>query len=286
MKTMIRMMLICLAAVLVFVSAAAGEANETPKFILYTCYENVFPDGEEVQAGCVDEEGNLWAFSRMMPDGDPYLSEENFLMRLRIAGEMELVGKLDSDELFDLKSLIGSVEDQGWDCEAVSEGAGGEYSVAVTADEDGNEWRILLGMSGDSKFENTDPNAQALYRWLRETFPNVTCFGGEAGPKGFQPVSLIDFCGWQDIDFEHAVITGYDTDCEAGPIEFEVTGENREEIIQFVLSRKVTGKANATLVTGATTVYTFCDEQGNYLAALELYRGLLVCRDGMYTLGK
>ena len=286
MKTIHRILLICLAAVLTLAAAAAAEPEETPNFILYTLYENVFPDGEEVQAGCVDEEGYLWTFNRFMPDGDPYLQEENFLMRLRIAGEMTLAGQLDSEELFDLKSLIYSTEDQGWGSEAVSEGGGGEYSIAITTDKDGEEYRILLGMSGDSKFENTDPDAQALYQRLRELFPDVTCFGGEAGPKGFQPVSLIDFCGWQDIDFDHAVITGYDMDCEAGPIPFEITDEQREEMIQFVRTRNVTGKANATMVTGGTTAYTFSDEAGNYLASLELYRGRLVRNDGMYTLGE
>ena len=286
MKTMIRIMLICLAAVAMVGLIGTAGAEETPKFILYTCYENVFPDGEEVEAGCVDEEGNLWTISEMIPDGDPYLSEDNFLMRLRKAGRMTLAGKLDSDDLFDLKSLIFSVEDQGWNSEAVSEGAGGEYSVAVVYDTDGNAQRILLGMSGDSKFENTDPNAQALYLWLRKTFPDVTCFGGEAGPQGFQAVSLIEYCGWQDIDWEHVVIVGYDIDCEVGSIPFEMSEEDQAEMIQFIRNRKVTGKANATMVTGGTSVYGVTDGEGNWLASLELYRGMLVQRDGMYFLGK
>ena len=61
---------------------------------------------------------------------------------------------------------------------------------------------------------------------------------------------------------------------------------NAEEIIQFILNSHVTGKANATMVTGGTTEYIISDENGNYLAALELYEGLLVRNDGMYHLSR
>ena len=285
MKTIIRMMLVCLAAVMVCGLAAAG-AEDAPQIILYTCYENVFPDGIEFEAGCVDDDGNLWSFRGNLPEGELSAGVEEYLTGLLSAGMMTKTGELDSMTLFDLKSLIFSAEAQEGEVEAVGEGGGAEHSCALVADRDGNIQQILLGISGDSRFENTDPDAQALYLRLREMFPEVTCFGGAAGPAGFQPVSLVDFCGWQDIDFDHVVITGYDADCEAGPIPFEITEEQREEIIRFVQSRKVTGKANATFVTGGTSVYTFSDEKGNYLGSMELDSGLLVRNDGMYYLGE
>ncbi|MDR9831373.1 hypothetical protein RCJ22_37940, partial [Vibrio sp. FNV 38] len=139
--------------------------------------------------------------------------------------------------LFELNSLIFSVEDQGTETEAVSEGGGAESSYAVVYIEDEPAQRVLLGVSGDSRFENTDPDAQALYLWLRELFPDVTnYFGGDAGPRGFQPVSLIEFMGWQHIDFTRVVITGWDMDCVAGPIPFELPEENAEEILQMILN--------------------------------------------------
>ena len=44
-------------------------------------------------------------------------------------------------------------------------------------------------------------------------------------------------------------------DCEAGPMAREVTEKEREEILRLVKEGRVTGKANATGVTGSTTAY-------------------------------
>ena len=283
-KTML-LILACLAVSLMAASAFAAGTQETLRIILYTCYENVFPDGVTLEAGCVDEDGNLWTFSGIVPEADLSSGTDAYLAALLADGKMIQAGKTGGEELFDLKSLIISADDQGNETETVGEGGGAESSVAFAYDVEGIAQRILLGVSGDSRFENTDPDAQALYLQLRNLFPDVTHFGGEAGPRGYQPVSLVEFCGWQDIDFTHTVITGYDMDCEAGPIEFEVSLQEREEIIQFILSRYVTGKANATMVTGGTTAYNILDEDGNYLASMELCDGLLVKNDGMYYLG-
>ena len=54
---------------------------------------------------------------------------------------------------------------------------------------------------------------------------------------------------------------------------------------ELVLSGLVTGKANASAVTGGTYSFGFYDEDGRWLGGLEMYRGLLVASDGMYYIG-
>ena len=286
MKTLKTLMLLCLAAALLAGTAAAA-GSEKPRIILYTCYENLYPDGLQLQAGCVDDTGKFWTLDRMGSDYDWSVGMDEYLAGLLEAGELTPAGELKSMDLFELKSLIVSVEDRGNETEAVCEGAGAESSYALDWDYDGNVRKVLLGVSGDSRFENTDDNARALYRLLREFFPGVENYAySDMGPQGFRPVSLIEYCGWQDIDFSKVTFSCADMDCEAGPITVELTDEDREGILDLIMTRKVTGKANATLVTGGTTVYYFTDENGEYLDGLELYRGLLVTNDGMYYLGK
>ena len=288
MKMLNRLLLVCLALSLLAGagSAAADGAEDTPRIILFTCYNNLFPDGLILEAGCIDEDGNLWALERLIPDpGWSFRTYDYISARLK-AGDMTSAGTLDPEELLALKSLILCVEDQGSEVEAVCEGGGAESSYAVLRSADGAEQRILLGVSGDSRFENTDPDAQALYLQLRNLFPRVTTFAYSEtyGPVGYRPVSLAAFCGWEDIDFSRTVITCAETDCEAGPVPVELSEEDRENVLNLVGTASVTGKASALSVTGNTTVYSFCDGEGNCLASLELYRGLLVWSDGMYTL--
>ena len=57
-----------------------------------------------------------------------------------------------------------------------------------------------------------------------------------------------------------------------------------ESFRDIVLNGTVTGKANATMVTGGTASIGFYDENDNYLGGFELYKGLLVTRDGMYRI--
>ena len=286
MKTMKKLMMICLAIALL-AGTAAAEAQDTPRIILYTCYTNLFPDGMELQAGCVDEDGGLWTLELQDADLNGYATLGEYLAAMMKAGKMTAAGKIEGIDPFELNSLVVCTEDRGKELEAVCEGGGAESSYAVAWDVDDNATEILLGVSGDSKFENTDPNAQALYLLLRKWFPGVTNFAySDMGPRGFRPVSLIEFCGWQDIDFDKAVINCYLEDCEAGPIEAELAGGEREEIIEIATSWKVTGKANATIVTGGPTTYSFCDAEGNWLASMSLYQGLLVMGDGMYYIGQ
>ena len=286
MRMMKRLLMICLAIALLAGTASADKTQETPRIILYTCYTNLFPDGLELQAGCVDEDGGLWTLELRDADMSSYATVGEYLAAMLEAGKMTSAGKLDVD-MFELNSLVLSAEDRGKELEAVCEGAGAESSWAVAWDVDDHAAEILLGVSGDSKFENTDPNAQALYLVLRETFPGVTNFAwSDMGPRGFEPVPVVEFCGWQDIDFDKVTIECYLDDCLVGPIPEILTDADRAEVIEIVTAGKVVGKANATLLTGGTTSYAFIDGEGNYLAELTLFTGLLVRNDGMSYLGE
>lgn len=263
--------------------SVCAESAARPRVILYTYYRQQ-GWGDRVQIGCVDEEGGLWL--RTGHDSSlkwPYQTEEQ-LARLARCGEWEEQGRLSSDELFTLQSLIDSTPDQGRQSHPAACDAGTEYSYAVRREGSGAPRCVLLGMSGDDCFENTDPNAQALYRCLRLLFPQVTCYGEGMGPAGFQPVPLRAFCGWEQTDFSEATVTAYFCDCEAGPRETPVAPEERAWVLRLVTEGKVTGKASARCVTGGTTVYSFCDPAGKQLASLTLYRGWLVRPDGMYSI--
>ena len=286
MKTMKRMLVICLAIALLAGPAYANKTERTPRIIMYTCYTNLFPDGLELQAGCVDEDGGLWTLELRDADLDGYATVGEYLAAMLEAGKMTPAGKLDAD-MFELNGLVLSVEDRGKETEAVCEGAGAESSWAVAWDVDENATEILLGVSGDSKFENTDPNAQALYLLLRETFPGVTSYAwSDMGPRGFQPVPVAEFCGWQDIDFDKVTFECYLDDCLVGPIPADLADAERAEIMEIITAGKVVGKANASMVTGGTTSYAFYDEAGDYLDSLTLFNGLLAWNDGMYYLGE
>ena len=143
----------------------------------------------------------------------------------------------------------------------------------------------LQNMILDS-YENTQPDAQALYRFLREKFPEVTSYAGMEGigPMGFSPVPMSLFCKGGTQDLSDAVVTRIYTDCEAGYFPNSVTEEEREYILQMLRTAMVTGKANNVFVTGGTNIFVFSDADGRQRFSFELYQGLLVCNDGMYTL--
>ena len=82
---------------------------------------------------------------------------------------------------------------------------------------------------------------------------------------------------------ETAVITGYAVDCEAGLIPAEMTEDEKEGLRTMALYGVVTGKESDEMVTGGTWVYLFETPEGEYIMSLELYKGLLVGRDGMYA---
>ncbi len=279
---------ICLLAVMLLLlsvhwggRAEPEDAAASRQIILYTYYRQM-GWGDRVQIGCVDADGCLWLTTGHDSTLKwPYKTEEQ-LEYLQSSSEMELIGQLKGKELFDLKSLIFSTEDQGHASYPAANDAGTECSYAVLYDRENNAQCILLGMSGDDCFENFDPDAQALYRYLRQIFPQVTCYGGNIGPVGFQPVPIRVFCGLEGLDLDSLVISGFFVDCEAGPCKLNISEEDRLYLLRLIQYGKVTGKANATMVTGGTTCYDVSDPSGGFLASLELYQGLLVRSDGMY----
>lgn len=259
-----------------------AHAESDTRIILFTVYQQM-GWGDRVEIGCVDEKGSLWTLNGSASKLNwPYGVEEQ-LEFLRTTRLKDRAGKLDSDELFDLKSLVYSAEPMDVKPVPAANDAGTETSWAVTYDRDGNAKPVKLATSGDDVYENTSPDAQALYVYLRQLFPKVTCYGGTMGPAGFSPVPVYEFLKLDPVQIRASVITASVIDCEAGPIAVE---DPDESIIDFVLESAVTGKANATMVTGGTTVYGFYDAGGAYIGSIELYRGLLVTSDGMYYIGK
>ena len=91
------------------------------------------------------------------------------------------------------------------------------------------------------------------------------------------------FCHGVRDGLETAGIKGYTTDCEEGPIPYEMTPEEIDEIRNIALCGVITGKANDMSVTGGTWVYTFENPEGKMILAIELYKGLIVSSDGMYS---
>ena len=63
----------------------------------------------------------------------------------------------------------------------------------------------------------------------------------------------------------------------------DVTEEELEGIRRMALYGVVTGRENDMMVTGGTWVYTFETPDGEYLMSIEMYRGLVVSSDGMYS---
>ena len=264
---------------------ALDRTATVPRIILFTFYRQM-GWGDRVQIGCVDEDGGIWAGIGFDSEFKwPYKTEEQ-LAYLQSGKNLEKVGQIESSKLFDLKGLVSSVSDFGQKSHPVANDAGTEKSYAVQYGREGTAASILLGMSGDDCFENTDPNAQALYRALRELLPFVTSYGAPMGPYGFQPVPVQTFCNVGSLDFEQVMVSAVRSDCEEGNIELAVSDAERDSLIRLVTNGIVTGKANASAVTGGTYTYVFSDKAGNYLGSIELYKGFLVRSDGMYSISE
>ena len=246
--------------------------------ILLTVYQQM-GWGDRIDVGCVDEEGGVWTMTGTASKLGWPGGIDAQLAFLHDSVLLEKTGEFNSDELFDLKGLIAFTEVQPVKASPVANDAGTEISYAIRYS-DAPE-AVRLGMSGDDVYENTDPNAQALYALLRQLFPNVTCYGDTMGPKGFQPIPVAEFLGLDRDAIRNAQNRAYIIDCEAGPIEVKSVDESVRDI---VLSGTVTGKANATVVTGGTSSFGFYDEDDNFLGGIEMYQGLLVTHDGMYRI--
>lgn len=274
---------IIIAAVALALCLAASAIAERSELLLYTVYEQV-GWGDTVQVGCVDEDGGLWTLEGSAAElGWPYKLEEQ-LDYLASSSRLQKVGELDHEDVFAIESLIYEVEDRYEGATGVACDAGVQISYAMQYDRDGACTPVRLGMSGDDMYENTDPNAQALYARLKALFPNVTCFGDNMGPAGFQPVPVAEFCHIDTAALEGTKIVGWYDDCEEGPIPMGDDADV-EAARDIVLHGVVTGKANAIETSGDIDVYVFYDKDDNYVASIDLYHGLLVWYDGMYELG-
>ena len=270
--------MLALIVAMTAITAQAAATPERPRMILLTVYQQM-GWGDRIDVGCVDEEGGVWTMTGSASSVGWPGGIEAQLVYLHDTALLERIGEFSSDELFDLKGLIACTEAQPVKASPVANDAGTEISYAIRYSEAPEI--VRLGMSGDDVYENTDPNAQALYAMLRQLFPNVTCYGDTMGPTGFRPIPAAEFLGLDRETVRSARMKAYIIDCEAGPREVESVDESLREI---VLSGMVTGKANATMVTGGTTSIGFYDEDDNYLGGFELYRGLLVMSDGMYRI--
>lgn len=276
---------IAIMTVMLMTGLAATGSAETPDIILVTVYEQM-GWGDRISVGFVDEDGGLWTLEGSASAlGWPRAPEEQVAYLLR-TGQKVQAGRLSQDDLFDMKGLIACAETrkpepQGWACDA-----GTQRSYAVIS-RDGQTEIMTLGITGDDIWENTDANAQALFAHLRGLFPGVRCYADEyekttGEPWGFQPVRLGEFLRIDWVDREDITMECQLMDCEAGPIDCPVGAEDTEEILNILRHSSVTGKANASFVTGGTYAFIFRDSEGKCLGSFELYRGLLVRGDGMY----
>ena len=279
-----KILIAILAAVLLMGLAVAAHA-ETPDIVLVTVYEQM-GWGDSVSVGFVDQSGGLWTLEGSASALKwPYSPEEQVAYLLQSDQKVQ-VGQLSADDRFDLNGLIECAKPQqpdphGWACDA-----GTQRSYAVRNRNDQPEI-MMLGITGDDIWENTDVNAQALFAHLRRLFPNVRCYADEyektTGESwGFTPVKIRDFLHIDWLDRKDMTMECYLTDCEEGLIDCPVTAGDTEKILNILQNASVTGKANATFVTGGTYVFIFYDSTGEYLGSFEVYEDLLVSNDGMY----
>ena len=266
------------------IPAAGSTEEDTPRIILYTYYRQM-GWGDRVQIGCVDEDGVIRTLTGSDSDLKwPYKPEEQ-LEYLSQTDKLTAEGTMEHNDLFSVKSLVYSVEDQGSKTVPAANDAGTEKSYAVRYSEDGTPEFILLGVSGDDVFENFDPNAQSLYRTLRLRFPGVTSYAYDSlgiGPHGFDPVPVADFIGLDILAASAAEIKGGLIDCEEGYIPQEMTEDDKAELLSFIKNGIVTGKADCVISTGGMYSYAFYDSEEKLIGTIDLEDGLLIKGDGHY----
>ena len=273
--------LLLMSCIILAGTGAAAAEDSAPRVILYTYYRQM-GWGDRVQIGWLDEDGNL----RLIPGFDsalkwPYKPEEQLAWLEQAADPLD--GSMPYDELFSVKSLIYDVEDQGSKSVPAANDAGTEKSYAVQYSPEGEPSFVLLGMSGDDMFENSDPNAQALYLRLRRMFPTVTTYAyGPMGPAGFVPVPLAEFTGLDPDAVGNAEIEGCLIDCEVGPIPLDLSTEDKASLVYLIRYAKVTGKADCVVSTGGMASYSFYDAEHKLIGTLDFEDGLLISGPGHY----
>ena len=117
-----------------------------------------------------------------------------------------------------------------------------------------------------------------------DALPDDSDDSADSGASASEEIPVWQFCHAGSPDkLETAVITGYKTDCEEGPIPYEMTDEEKGEIRALAMYGVVTGKQSDEMVTGGTWVYSFETTDGEYIMSIEMYKGMQVGRDGMYS---
>lgn len=285
-------LILIVTAVLCFSAAAMADSQ---RVILYSVLKEKTEDGNiHTSLCCIDAEGELWSLESADAE-----ENEDILQLLRerrgMKSEGTITGSKYDGKYVDRERIreMAVMADTAEAAAGVPEETGadiGEYAVyAVKYDPDGNPEPVLLGISGDAVFENTDPGAQALYRFMTcfQCF-RLPCGFAEEGltPHGFTMVTAREFFHLENVNAETAVLTAAMTDCEEGYIDAQLTEEDRRKVFAILERGVIIGKENPWLVTGGTMVYFFRDENGEYLGTIETYDedGLAVAADGMYRL--
>ena len=274
-----RRMLAILLLLTLVIPFSSAYADNTPKPILYTYYRQM-GWGDRVEIGYLDGKGDCWILEGFDAEFEWPFSAEEQLQFLQ-DNDFEKTGTLKYDDLFALKSLISSVKAADGKSQPVANDAGTERTYAVRYDRDGSAEPVLLGMSGDDMFENTDYNAQSLYLAARELFPEVTAYGGDMGPAGFIPVRITEFCELGGL--HGATVHAVYNDCEEGSSDIELNRSEQREILNLIGNGFVTGKVNAIGTTGDFRTYSFY-RGDQYLGFVDICGDLLYASDGMYSI--
>ena len=286
-KSSLLFLLILLYTILLSASAAAETSAPASQVVLYTYYQAAEEDRLEI--GCIDRKGNLYSLSGSGSDLQWPASAKDQPAWFTSRTDFTRLGSVKQAYRDRIRNLLTTVRDHGTQARSNPGSLGTEVSYAVRYEHDGTPVLTLLGMSGDQVFENTDPDAQSLYRVLRSVFSDVTSFAyndPDLGPSGFQPLAVTDFLGVLPAGVETARITAVYSDCETGNHPVDLSKEEIETIRHMILYGMVTDKADSMLTTGSITTYYLTTPSGKNLFSLEMHGNLLVGSDGMYYLSE
>ncbi|MBQ9325744.1 MAG: hypothetical protein IJ246_08225 [Clostridia bacterium] len=263
-----------------------AQADRLKDIMLYTYYRQS-GWGDRVQIGVLDEQGRVWTLS----GSDsvlhwPYDTQaqiaflencEDFVLR-------EKLGRKSEYSINALSSLVSGVQAEEAKIQSGANDAGVEATWLLRKRRDGDSESVLLGMSGDQVYENTGPDAQALYLAMRTLFPEVVSYAyGSSimGPQGFIPIPVRDFCRISSQDYARIQCI-YDS--ESGYHEREMTEYEKAWIADVLDRGLVTGKANNISVAGSETSYCFFGRNDQPVGRLDFYGQLLTMGDSMYTI--
>lgn len=275
--------------------------EDRPQVFLYSVTRPGTEDGTAAVA-CIDKAGDLW-FAEKADAGYPF-REEDILQLMQERRGMKRIKKLIHEpydmihmtaEWFEALSGMadtvpaaeGSLEKTGADT--------GELSICVLRTrQDGSPETVLLGTSGSTVFENTDPDAQFLYLFMWRTLMEQEAFfhfpwgiaAEGIAPHGAEMVSVRQFFGLEKVNADTAVITR--TVKTGGEIREEETAPEpeRKKALKLLDRGVVTGKWNRYLRDGERVIYSFYSAEGECLGSLETCMDgeLATAEDGVYRL--